>query len=475
MGEELFSDLSETICAVSTPHGSGGIAVIRISGKKALEITDKVWKGKALTASDSHTAHFGELTDAGTGEPIDQCVATVFKGPHSYTGENTVELSVHGAKWIQREALKSLCRAGARMAARGEFTRRAVINGRLDLSQAEGVADLIAASSRAAHRVALSQVKGSVSRTISDLRDKLVKMLSLLELELDFSEEDVEFADRSELLSLAETIAGKLRELHCSYAMGATLKEGIPVAIVGATNAGKSSLLNALIDEDRAIVSEIHGTTRDTIEETCEIGDYRIRFIDTAGIRPTDDPIEKAGIERSISSMKKARIVLHVIDSTIGDDVDNINTDCDTGSRTLIRVYNKVDLLNDPAKRNLEESLGKDGIMISARTHDGIKELKSLILSTIEADGVPDENDIVITNLRQATAIESALDSITPVIDDLKTIESSSADPMSSEYLSYDLISYHLRETISHLSSLTGEITPQEVLNNIFSSFCIGK
>ncbi|MDE7461721.1 MAG: tRNA uridine-5-carboxymethylaminomethyl(34) synthesis GTPase MnmE, partial [Muribaculaceae bacterium] len=305
----------ESITAISTPAGVGGIAVIRLSGKDALEIADRVWKGKRLSEVESHTAHLGEILDA-EGEMIDSAVATVFREGRSFTGENTVEFSVHGSKWIQREVIARLIQAGARAADRGEFTQRAFLNGRLDLAQAEAVADLIASESKAAHRIAASQIKGQFSRRLNAIRDDMIKLASLLELELDFSEEEVEFADRKQLLDLTESTLSQIRRLSSTFRTGKALKEGVPTVIAGIPNAGKSTLLNHLIGDEKAIVSDIPGTTRDTIEDTAEINGVLYRFIDTAGLRDSDDTIERIGIERAHAQLSKARIILWLIDPT---------------------------------------------------------------------------------------------------------------------------------------------------------------
>lgn len=312
---------SDTICAVSTPSGVGGIAVVRVSGKDALNIVDKIWCGKRLSEVRSHSAHLGDIADPeDSATPLDTAVATVFRGPASFTGEDVVELSVHGSKWIQRELVNLLVRSGCRTACPGEFTQRAFANGRLDLAQAEAVADVIASSSRSAHRLTASQMRGDFSKSISTLRDKLIEIASLLELELDFSEEDVEFASRSKLRALAEKLHENISRLAASFSTGCAIKDGVPVAIVGEPNVGKSTLLNALLNDSRAIVSDIPGTTRDTIEDTIEINGVLYRFIDTAGIRKTDDSIENLGIERSYDAIGKARIVLWLITPDMTED-----------------------------------------------------------------------------------------------------------------------------------------------------------
>ena len=309
--------IEDTICAISTPPGVGGIAVIRISGPQAIAVADRVWHGKSLSETAGHTARFGRITDPSRGgEMLDEAVATVFRAPASFTGEDVVELSVHGSRYVQRRLLEMLTGNGARLAEAGEFTRRAFANGKMDLAQAEAVADVIASNSRASHRLAASQMKGCVSRSLEELSVKLLDLASLLELELDFSEEEVEFASRERLREIATEIHSEVSRLEKSFSAGSAIKDGIPVAIVGPTNAGKSSLLNLLLGEDRAIVSDIHGTTRDTIEDTLEIGDYLFRFIDTAGLRDTSDPIEALGIERSRQALSRAAIIISVVDAT---------------------------------------------------------------------------------------------------------------------------------------------------------------
>ncbi|MDE6423307.1 MAG: tRNA uridine-5-carboxymethylaminomethyl(34) synthesis GTPase MnmE, partial [Muribaculaceae bacterium] len=306
---EQFKVKEDTIAAISTPNGTGGIAVIRISGPDALSIVDSAWKGKSLKESTTHTAHLGRYCNT-SGEVLDECVATLFRAPSTFTGEDVVELSVHGSRWIQREVLSDLIRRGARVADPGEFTRRAYLNGRLDLAQAEGVADLISASSKAAHSLALSQTRGHFSKALDSLRLQLIDFASLLELELDFSEEDVEFADREKMLALSRTILKEVTRLSNSYSSGAVLKEGIPVVIAGVPNAGKSSLLNLLLNDDKAIVSDIPGTTRDIIEDTLELDGYLYRFIDTAGLRESADKVESIGIDRAKERMRTAKIVI---------------------------------------------------------------------------------------------------------------------------------------------------------------------
>lgn len=460
----------DTICAISTPRGTGGIAIIRISGPKAIEITDSIWHGKPLGEARTHTAHFGELRDPGhPDQPLDECVATVFRAPHSYTGEDTVELSVHGSKWIQRETVSLLISHGCRLAERGEFTRRALMNGRIDITQAEGIADIIASSSRAAHRIAMNQMKGGISRRLSSLRQALIDISALLELELDFSEEDVEFADRSRLISLATDIYDELRRLHSTFSHGNAIKEGIPVAIAGATNAGKSSLLNALLQDDRAIVSDIHGTTRDTVEETLEIGDYLFRFIDTAGLRETTDEIERIGIRKSHEAIGHARILMLVIDPTQPLSDIHLSPIYDAKAEHAIIVINKSDIVSEDVIKDAIDkiehtsSLNKyDIVTLSAKTGDGIDRLTDLLTTKMDEDTAAG-TDNIITNLRQATALATAAESTATLISALQST------------LPTDLVAEHLRETLHHLSTITGTIPSTEILNTIFSRFCIGK
>ncbi|MDE6485330.1 MAG: tRNA uridine-5-carboxymethylaminomethyl(34) synthesis GTPase MnmE [Duncaniella sp.] len=333
-----------TICAISTPPGIGGIAVARISGPHAIDITDSIWQGQPLAGASSHTAHLGTIVDT-DGKMLDQAVATVYRAPRSFTGEDTVELSIHGSAYIQRRLIETLISAGCALAQPGEFTRRAFTAGKMDLAEAEAIADVIASNSRAAHRIAVTQMKGAYSRRLNELRAQLLDLAALLELELDFSEEDVEFASRENLRKIAHDIHTEVTRLHSSFAAGQAIKDGIPVAIVGATNAGKSSLLNTLIGDDRAIVSDIHGTTRDTIEETLETGDYLFRFIDTAGLRETDDTIERIGIQRTRQAIDRAMITLLVIDPASIPDKGIIENTLPTDpTRHLIIAINKTDL-----------------------------------------------------------------------------------------------------------------------------------
>lgn len=502
---------NDTICAVSTAPGVGGIAVIRVSGPQAIAAVDTLWEGKPLAGTPGHHARFGRILDrTHGGEMLDEAVATVFRAPRSFTGEDVVELSVHGSRYVQRRLLQLLEEAGCRLADAGEFTRRAFANGKMDLAQAEAVADVIASNSRAAHRLAASQMKGAFSRRLEELRDKLLELASLLELELDFSEEDVEFASRARLREIAREVHDEVRRLAESFSAGNAIKEGIPVAIVGPTNAGKSSLLNLLLGEDRAIVSDIHGTTRDTIEDTLEIGDYTFRFIDTAGLRDTADPIEALGIQRSRAAASRAAITILVLDATSipaemgdgvapgknttdGDSVDSAANSTNKGPSAenweknredsallkstleavadapLIVLLNKADLVSDLQAAAWPPAIPLPHrpcavIPFSTKTRTGHTDLLSTL--TAQADllrGTTDEDTILVTNLRHAASLRAAAESTAAILSGL------------SASLPGDLIAQDLRATIHHLSSITGTLTTPDILASIFSRFCIGK
>ena len=469
--QQIFDNLSDTICAISTPAGVGGIAVARVSGPDAIAITDRIWHGRPLSEAATHTAHLGTVTGT-DGHPLDQAVATVFRTPKSFTGQDTVEISVHGSRYVQRELINTLVASGCRLALPGEFTRRAFLSGNIDLTQAEAVADIIASESRAQHRIAISQLKGAFANRIAHLREQLIEIASLLELELDFSEEDVEFASRAHLHDLASEIHSQLSDLHRSYTAGNSIKDGIPVAIVGPTNAGKSSLLNALSGDDRAIVSDIHGTTRDTIEETINIGDYRFRLIDTAGIRHSDDTIEQIGIQRSHRAIERARIIIAVNDITGPLDTDIISLAREALNRQdppghLIIALNKADLTGHDSQTvaTAKNTAGETTrtINISTVTPDSLVPLKEALIAAADKDAASAVEDIMITNLRQATALADADAAIQRVI--------SAIDHQQSG----DLIAIDLRQAVDHLASLTGAISSTDILATIFSRFCIGK
>lgn len=476
-----------TICAISTPAGIGGIAVARVSGPGAIETVDRVWSGKHLAGCDSHTAHLGHIIDPDRGgEPLDQAVATIFRAPRSFTGEDVVELAVHGSRFVQAELIRLLCRNGARLADPGEFTRRAFAAGKLDLAQAEAVADVIAANSRAALRIANKQMRGAFSERLASLRQQLLDLAALLELELDFSEEDVEFASREHLRSLAEQILAEIERLRSSFAAGTAIKDGIPVAIAGPTNAGKSSLLNALIGDDRAIVSDIHGTTRDTIEDTLAIGDHLFRIIDTAGIRDTADIVEQAGIRRSIQAVSRASIILAVTDASattpeaalaLADELL-----ASAPGTPLILLRNKSDIAtsgtdcpdspgeSSPASAcdTISEAPGTTTIAISAKTGEGLDELRaSLTRIADDLAGTASSDAILVTNQRHYDALTAAADPLSRLL--------SALSPTTDFSIPLDLMAQDLREALSHLASITGSLTAPDILSTIFSRFCIGK
>ncbi len=464
-----------TICAVSTAPGVGGIAVIRVSGPEALPIALRLFRcGGETPVAESvkpRYAYYGEVI-AGD-ELIDEVVLTYFRAPHSFTGEDTVEISCHGSVYIRRRLLESLVGEGCQLAQPGEFTRRAYLNGRMDLSSAEAVADIIASESKAQHQMAMKQLRGGYSEELNALREELLRLTGLMELELDFPEEDVEFADRTELLALCDQIELKLKKLIDSYRLGNAVKRGIPVAIVGTTNVGKSTLLNTLLGEERAIVSDIHGTTRDTIEDTMHIGGYLFRFVDTAGLRETEDTIESLGIERSRSKIKEADIILAVVDGTRiseANQLDYIKSIWDEREeRGLILLVNKSESLTEADRIGLSEALqtklstSTKPIFISAREAKGIDELKGELTRVMETSGA-NEADLIVSNARHHQLLREAYDAL---------------QHMRSGFdmgLSTDLLTLDLRHAISSIGEITGrEITSDDTLHYIFAHFCIGK
>ena len=457
----------DTICAVSSPHGMGGIAVIRVSGDDALGIVQQRWQGKPIAEMASHTAHLGHILDS-QGEILDEAVLTLFRAPNSFTGEDVVEISCHGSMWIQQQIVSTLIDAGCRAATGGEFTQRAFANGKMDLSQAEAIADVIASQSKASHHVAMNQMRGAFSRQLSTLRSQLLQFVSLIELELDFSEEDVTFADRERLTTLATDIKTVIDSLAQSYQAGNAIKNGLPVAIVGPTNAGKSTLLNTLLGDDRALVSDIKGTTRDVIEDTVVMGGTLLRFIDTAGIRESSDVIESMGIERSFKKMDEARIVLWVVDATapaeeVEDFYIKIQQHC--CDKAVIAVINKVDTASAFAVEKMLKKLnhGIKTIQISAREGTGVEQLKQEIITTAALPQVTDENAVIVTNARHYHALVRASEALDRTLQGL------------SSGLSGDLLSQDIRECMHYLGEITGEISTHEILGEIFAHFCVGK
>jgi tRNA modification GTPase len=454
-----------TICALATAPG-GALGIIRISGPQTLEILSRVFS-KNLMEACPNTIHYGHIVEYDAVSQhqniIDEVLVSFFRAPHSYTGEDSAEISCHGSRYIINKVLELLIQHGCRMAGPGEFTQRAYLNGKMDLSQAEAVADLIASSNKATHDIALNQLRGHFSSELSHLREQLLKLTSLLELELDFSDhEDLEFADRSELLELSKTINNHILRLATSFETGQALKNGIPVAIIGKTNVGKSTLLNRLLKDDRAIVSDIHGTTRDIIEDTIDIKGITFRFIDTAGIRQTSDEIEQIGINRTYAAIEKARIILWILDAEPSEkDIQEIQEKCH--DKSLIIIQNKIDK-SEPWRVSHLFPLSSLLLKISAKYSENIDTLETAIY---EAAKIPEltENDVIVTSARQYQSLISAHDNLTRVIEGLET------------KLSGDLISEDLNLVLDDLSDITGQgrIVPNEVLGNIFKNFCVGK
>ncbi len=460
----------DTICAVSTAPGAGGVAVIRISGPQAIVICNTVFtparEGKCLLSQKAYTLSYGSIRKEN--ELIDEVVAALFRAPHSFTGEDTVEITCHGSVYIQQQILQLLIDKGCRLALPGEFTQRAFLNGKMDLSQAEAIADLIASTSAGTHRLAMSQMRGGFSTELGYLRTRLLDFVSLIELELDFSEEDVEFADRTNLRILASDIEKLIHRLVDSFSIGNAVKNGIPVTIIGETNAGKSTLLNLLLHEEKAIVSNIHGTTRDVIEDTINLSGITFRFIDTAGIRETNDAIESLGIERTFQKLEQASIVLWVIDlctpSAQTETLAKVLLPKLVDKNTLL-VFNKADKLS-PAdlaeKQSLLSHIPAERVYISAKKQQNIETLHQYL---IRAANLPEigQNDVIVTNLRHYEALTKAHNAILRVLTGL------------TENLSGDFLSQDIRECMHYLGEITGEISNDEVLENIFSKFCIGK
>ena len=465
----------DTIVALATPSGAGAIAVIRLSGKAAISIAAEVFQsvsGKDISKQRTHTIHLGHIVSEG--KIYDQVLLSIFKGPNSYTGEDVVEISCHGSTFIQQQIIQLLLRKGAKMAQAGEFTLRAFLNGKLDLSQAEAVADLIASDNEASHQIAMQQMRGGFSNEIAKLREELLNFASLIELELDFAEEDVEFADRSAFHELLNRIEFVLKRLIDSFAVGNVIKNGIPVAIVGEPNVGKSTLLNALLNEERAIVSDIAGTTRDTIEDELVINGIGFRFIDTAGIRETKDVVESIGIQKTFEKMEQAQVVLFLVDSsqfTVAS-LENLKIEIEKvknkyPTKAIVAIINKVDLLSEEDVKGIQEQLSTfdvqlSTIFISAKQNIGIDELKNELLSFVNT-GALRNNETIVTNTRHYDSLLKALEEIQKVKWGLES------------HLSSDLIAIDIRSALHFFGEITGEVTNDELLGNIFANFCIGK
>lgn len=477
----------DTIVAPATAPG-GALAVVRVSGAEALAVCDRIFRGRGkLADAAAYTLHYGRIVEqegtpsaevagvrvapeqpesatdsdrpasAPAERTIDDVLVAVFRAPHSYTGEESAEISCHGSQYIISEVLRLLCRAGARMASPGEFTIRAYLNGKMDLSQAEAVADLIASSSRAAHTLATTQLRGGYSADLEALRERLLELVSLLELELDFSEEEVEFADRTQLRETMEQIDARIEAMRRSFTLGNAIKQGVAVAIVGAPNAGKSTLLNRLLNEERALVSDIAGTTRDVIEERTNIDGVEFRFLDTAGIRTTEDQLERMGIERTLSSIARARIIIRLLDATQASDTIPAPDFEVRQDQRLLTVMNKLDCC--PGRTLPEGILG-----LSAKTGEGLDTLRCALRAAVDTQALY-HGDTVVSNSRHAEALTAAHDALLRALDGLR------------EGLPTDLLSEEIRQVIGHIGTITGrgQITPDEVLQNIFSKFCIGK
>ncbi|QZE15418.1 tRNA uridine-5-carboxymethylaminomethyl(34) synthesis GTPase MnmE [Halosquirtibacter laminarini] len=461
-----------TICAISTAPGVGGIAVLRLSGEEALSIADKIFispkEGKKLVDQKANTLHFGTIQEKG--ETIDEVVVSIFRAPHSFTGEDVVEISCHGSQYIQQSILQLLMKQGARLANPGEYTQRAFLNGKMDLSQAEAVADLIASNSLASHKMAMSQMKGVFSKELMSLRNELLQIVSLIELELDFSEEEVEFADRTQLIQLANNISEMIHSLADSFSLGNAIKNGVPVAIVGETNVGKSTLLNALLNEEKAIVSDIEGTTRDVIEDVINIEGVAFRFIDTAGIRTTKDKIESLGIERTFQKLQQAQVVLYMMDLSRPTNeniarLDEVREKISEEQQVII-VGNKADKAGSNAIRALLADLplesNEEVCFISAKEQKNISQLRSLLIEVSEIGNLHTQ-DVIVSNARHYEALVKAGDAIDRVLQGIQS------------GISNDFVSQDIRECMHYLGEITGAINTDEVLGNIFKNFCIGK
>jgi tRNA modification GTPase len=462
--------LQDTIVALATPSGAGAIAIVRISGPDAIALGAAVFrsiKGKDLSKQKSHTLHLGHIVDGD--KILDEVLVSIFKESNSYTGENTIEISCHGSAYIQQQIIQLLLRKGCRMANAGEFTLRAFLNGKLDLSQAEAVADLIASDNEASHQIAMQQMRGGFSNEIAKLREELLNFASLIELELDFAEEDVEFADRTQFYELLNRIEFVLKRLIDSFAVGNVIKNGIPVAIVGEPNVGKSTLLNALLNEERAIVSDIAGTTRDTIEDELVIDGIGFRFIDTAGIRETEDVVENMGIKKTFEKMEQAQVVMYLIDNsqlTMDNELQKVKLEIEKIKnqfplKALLILGNKADQLDERQKLKVESAI-PEILMISAKENLGVETLKNKLISFVNT-GALRNNETIITNTRHYDSLLKALEEIQKVNYGLQT------------NLPSDLMAIDIRQALYHFGEITGQVTNDELLGNIFANFCIGK
>lgn len=452
----------DNIVALATPSGIGAIAVIRISGLEAITLVAEQFQsisGKDLSRQKSHTIHLGHIIDQE--KVLDKVLVSIFKAPNSYTGENVVEISCHGSPYIQQQIIQLLLRKGCRMASAGEFTLRAFLNAKMDLSQAEAVADLIASDSEASHEIAMQQMRGGFSNEITGLRQELLNFASLIELELDFSQEDVEFADRSQFNELLERISEVLKKLIDSFALGNVIKNGIPVAIVGEPNVGKSTLLNVLLNEERAIVSDIAGTTRDTVEDQISIKGINFRFIDTAGIRETNDKVEKIGIERTFDKVETARLIIYLFDVSNTDTSQYQSIKSRYPTKEILPICNKVDLL-DESKIDSIKNILPDAVFLSAKMETGIAQLEQKLLSLVDS-GKLSSGETIVTNSRHYDSLLKALEEIQKVKEGMEM------------GLSGDLMAIDIRQSLYHLSEITGSVTTDDLLGNIFSNFCIGK
>lgn len=443
----------DTICAITTGGGMSAIAIIRVSGSKSIEITNSVFS-KEISESKTHTLHFGNFIH--DKEIVDEIIVSIFRGSKSFTGEESVEISCHGSVYIQNKIIQILIKNGCRLSTAGEFSMRAFKNGKLDLTQAESVADLIESESEAAHKTALNQLKGGVSGKLKELRSQLIDFASLIELELDFSEEDVEFADREKFNDLLKNIKSELEKLIQSFKLGNSIKNGIPVTILGAPNVGKSTLLNCLLNEDKAIVSDIAGTTRDAIEDTLIIEGYNFRFIDTAGIRKTTDTIENLGIEKTLEKANKSEIILFIIDASqeLESQIMELNKVRKDNREKILVIVNKIDVSDIDLK--------EDYIAISAKNGEGISALQNKLLNFINTEKIS-ENDSIVSNLRHYEQLQLTLHEINSIINGMQN------------NISGDLLSINIRQALFHLGSITGEVTTDDLLGNIFGKFCIGK